>query len=459
MSIYQEVVSHDEIFSQLTTEPIIVNDFDVYSYEQREKLNSLLYTRYEGDALDVTPSCDCSELRGEYNVGMHCKQCNTRCESSTERTIESLLWIKAPEGIHGLMNPTVWTLLSSVLTVNGCNILEWLCNPNYKVVGKVHDRLNRVVQMNLPRGYNAFYENFDFIMNELIDKRIVKDGKYQREDIRQFITENRHKIFSHFIPVPSRVGFITESTAVGTFTDMTMTVAVDAIRAISSIKSSPTPMSARSIEIRVVNAISKLASFYKKFSQKTLGGKYGLYRKHIFGGRAHFTARAVITSISEPHHYQELHTPWGMTVSLLKVHITNKMLKMGMTPIEIERHITGHILKYSPLLDYIMQELIDESPYMGIPVTFGRNPTLARASIQLFYITHVKKDPKINTISISNLALVGCNADNHFSTMKLPIRRNIDAEAYGPPRVGGLSGLLRFCRNREIVSESRWSIS
>lgn len=412
MAVYQELVSHDEVFSNLSAEPIIVNDFDVESFEQKEKLNRLLYTRYKGDSLDITPTCDCGEINGQYNVGVLCQQCGTKCESATERTIESLLWMKAPDGIHRLMNPMAWSILHNALNYGNSNILEWLCNPNYKPVGKPHDKLLRVVQMNLPRGWNAFYEHFDFIMQELFEKRIIKDTKKdQRDDILVFVTQNRDKIFSHFIPVPSRVGFITEETAVGTFTDMTMTIAVDAIRSISSINAANPPMSIRSKEIRVCNAIIKLATFYRKFTQKTLGGKYGLYRKHIFGGRAHFTARAVITSISEPHNYQELHTPWGMTIALMKLHLTNKMLRMGMSPVDIERHITSHVSQYCPLLDRLLQELIDESPYPGLPVTFGRNPTLQRTSIQLLYITKVKKDPKINTISMSTLVLTGPNAD------------------------------------------------
>ena len=187
--------------------------------------------------------------------------------------------------------------------------------------------------------------------------------------------------------------------------------AIDAVRTISSIKSSATPLSMRSVETRVVNAISKLAMFYRNFSQKTLGRKPGLFRKHVFGGRAHFTARAVISSLSDAHHYEELHTPWGMSVALLKLHLTNKMLKMGMTPLEVERHLSEHTLKYSPLLDQLFQELIAESPYRGLPVIFQRNPSLHRGSAQRLYITKVKTDPMITTISFSVLTLKSCNAD------------------------------------------------
>jgi hypothetical protein len=48
---------------------------------------------------------------------------------------------------------------------------------------------------------------------------------------------------------------------------------------------------------------------------------------------------------------------------------------------------------------------------MGIPCLLQRNPSLVRGSAQQFYITHVKPDPSINTISISVLCLAAPNAD------------------------------------------------
>ena len=63
-------------------------------------------------------------------------------------------------------------------------------------------------------------------------------------------------------------------------------------------------------------------------------------------------------------------------------------------------------------MDNIFKELISESKYGGIPVTHGRNPSLARGSIQLLRITQVKTNLEDPTISFSILITPPMNADN-----------------------------------------------
>lgn len=409
--IYMEIVNHDRLFSMLATRPVIVNDINVDSIEEKEKLNRLLYTQYEGDSLDVLPSCDCGTLRGEYNVGVTCENCGTKCESITERSLESILWIKAPTGVRALINPTMWIIISKALTVSGCNMLEWLCNPSYKPPGNPPPILNRLMQLNIPRGLNNFHDNFDEIIEALFVNNIVKGDRQDKLDLWTFIQENRANIFSQYLPIPSRIGFITEQTATGMYADTNMTLAIDATRTISSIEYSVSPLTLRGAESRTVKAITQLAAFYQTFAEDSMSGKPGILRKHVFGGRPHFSGRAVISSLSEPHDYDELHVPWGLALQILKVHLTSKLLKRGFTPIQINQLFSTYAIKYCDLFNELFHELINESPHKGLPCILQRNPSLARGSAQLFFITHVKTDPAINTISMSVLALKDPNAD------------------------------------------------
>ena len=171
-------------------------------------------------------------------------------------------------------------------------------------------------------------------------------------------------------------------------------------------------------EVRAVKAISQLASYYRTFQQEALRGKYGWFRKHVFGSRLHFTFRAVISSLSERHSYDELHLPWSLSVTAFKIHLTSKLIKRGFTPNQINEFLYEHVLKYHPLLDELFQELVSESPCGGIPVVFQRNPSLARTSAQTLRVTRVKTDVDINTISLSVLVLKGPNAD--FDGRALP---------------------------------------
>ncbi|MFO5520891.1 hypothetical protein ACLBP3_30230, partial [Klebsiella pneumoniae] len=72
---------------------------------------------------------------------------------------------------------------------------------------------------------------------------------------------------------------------------------------------------------------------------------------HMFGARLNATARAVITSISDPHDYDELHIPWGVGCQLLKYHLTNKLkAKFNMTTREAFSFVYENVLQYNQII-------------------------------------------------------------------------------------------------------------
>lgn len=417
--VFLELVNHEELYSQASDTVIFANDLEVDTKEAVQKLNNLLYKRYEGDSLNVLPSCDCGSLKGGYNIGVKCNNCNTFVVSSMERPLESMIWIKAPEGVDTLINPAAWVILSNQMTTNGFNFLEWLCNPLYKApTNKIPPKLSRYEQLGIPRGLNSFYQNFDVIMSESFRLRLIKEQGPLLNDVKTWIAENREKIFTRYLPMPSKLGFVVESATTVSYADKTITLAIDALRTIVSVENSVAPLSVFRRQIRVVKSISKLAEYYKTFTNKTLGSKPGIFRRHVFGGRLHFSARAVISSISVPHNYDEVHLPWSLALQLLRLHVISKLRKRInpwtsriFTPVEMDILLRDSALQYNALLDEIFKEIINESPHGGIPCTFGRNPTLARGSIQVLFITKIKTDISDTTISWSLLVLTAANAD------------------------------------------------
>lgn len=417
--VFLELVNHEELYMRMRDSIIFANDLEVDTKEGVEKLNNLLYKRYEGDSLNVLPSCDCGAVTGGYNIGVRCSNCNTECLPSMERPLESMIWLKTPEGVDTLINPAAWTILSNQMTSNGFNFLEWLCNPSYKPpTNKFPPKLQRYEQLNIPRGLNSFYQNFDVIMNEAFRLRLIKEQGPLLNDVKTWVAQNRDKIFTRYLPMPSKLGFVVESATTVSYADKTITLAIDALRTIVSVENSVTPLNLYRRQIRAVKAISKLAEYYKTFVNKTLGSKPGIFRRHVFGGRLHFSARAVISSISVPHSYDEVHLPWSLALQLLRLHVISKLRKRinpmtgrRFSAIEMDILLRDSALQYNALLDEIFQEIIRESPNGGIPCTFGRNPTLARGSIQVLFITKVKTEINDTTISWSLLVLTAANAD------------------------------------------------
>lgn len=381
MSIHLELENLDALFASLSTPPLIANNVDVVKKEEKEKLNRLMMTHYDGDSLDIVPSCDCGKVRGEYNVGIRCKACGTTVTVITERPLESIMWITTIDKVDTLINPMAWNILSEIFTIKYCNFIEYFTNPDYKPPTRIPE-LN-LIPPTWGRGLNYFYRNFDMIMSFMIDGLLVSTSRIAlRPTIIEFLNQNRDLIFCKYIPFPSRLGFITESSPVGTYVDITIREAIDAIRTITSANRTVSPVSQRNREIAVVKAISLLASYYKNFIYETCGKKKGVFRKHIFGNRGHFTGRAVITSIVEEHDYDELHIPWGYAVQLLRTHLASKLLRRGLNPRETTAILYESVNCYNPLIDSLFQELIAEAPHKGIPASFGRNPTLSRGFLK-----------------------------------------------------------------------------
>lgn len=418
------LVNLDQLYHNSSSAPVLGNDFNVKSEDDRKALNDLIYTHYEGDTLATFPTCDCGNLRGVYNEGIVCDICKVPVQAITERPLESLVWLESPKGVGPFISPIVWIILSKALTYNSVNLLEYMVNPTHMIQGNIHKKVRQFLNLNLERGINFFHANFDRIMQLMYDERILKG---QREDIMEMLQMYRDCVFTYHLPLPSKMGMITEKTAVNSYTENAILYAIDALRTITSAVHSPIPLSPRLLQARAMQANAMMAQYHNLFMSESLGTKEGLSRSHIFAGRLHHTFRAVIVSLSDNHEYDEIHIPWSIAIMVLKIHLYNKMIRRGMTHNECNAMINEHLIVYNPFIDELFQELINESPHRGIPVTFGRNPTLNRGSIQLLRITKVKTNPEINSISMSTLVLTAPNADFDGDRLLSPCHGNMAA--------------------------------
>lgn len=423
--IYQELVNFDEMYDGLTFAPIFGNDFDISTQEGTEALNDLIFTKYDGDSLNVIPTCDegCGFLQGGSELHAICPICQTACEVPTDKPLKSILWIRSPADIRALVNPAIWTILSKQLTTSKFNILEWLTDVNYNPDAKEPDLLYKLEAgleaAGIKRGYNNFVDNFDRIMQLIYDVRIIVP--LMRREIEPLLKENRDKIFCQQLPIPSKVSFVIESNQDVNYYDKNICQAVGALRTIVSIEQGMRPAKGARREGLVVQAMSSLAEYYHGFHSDILGQKSGLARQNIFGSRVAFSARAVITSIPHPSDYDVIYTPWALTLQLLKLHLTNKLWSppYNFNPIQIDRILKEAAYRYNPMLHDIIRVLIAESPLGKLPVIFQRNPTLRPGSGQLLYIPDVKTDPADISISMSNNVLAACTADFDGDEMNL----------------------------------------
>jgi hypothetical protein len=436
MGVYNELVDFDALFFKAGTRtPFIVNDVKETTEADKNNLNKLIYTTYATDLLSNLPTCECGEglgIVGEHNIGVFCPNCGTTCKAQAEQALESIVWMRSPKGVLGFINPVVWLMLTKKFTKSGFDIVRYLSDTNYKThvqmpaIAKTIE--STLTTQGIGRGYNNFINNFDAIIGTLFSLKIFKPKKRKGfkqvaeviDPLQMLLIQNRNCIFSKYLPLPNRSLLVIEETNTATYADNIVKDAVNAILTMVNIDSDISNYSVRNKENRTIKAISLLAVFYDGLYKTTLAKKEGIFRKHIYGTRSHWSFRAVISSLTAAHEYDELHIPWSIALSVFRIHLFNKLDQHGFTPNEAKRIINEHCYKYSEFLDSLLSELISESPYKGVPCVLQRNPSLERGSAQAMFITQIKKDPLIPTVSLSILSVNGFNADFDGKVTTLP---------------------------------------
>lgn len=428
MSKHFKLDSLDEIFSKVIN-PIIINDLDSVTEEDKRSVNSIIMTTYEHeDVLSAVPSCSCRYVSKGYNLGRICPKCNTPVVRPAEGSIDLNVWLRVPDGVTAFMSPVVWIQINRVLSPSGFSLLEWLTNPNARSTARKSQntikRMRKFEELEWVRGINYLVANFDRFLDLLLEFRIPKAPA-----LVSVLRGKEDCIFSQYLPMPTKSLLVLERTYVGNYADVSIAGAVDAARTIMSLRTD-SRNDIKYLESKTVSIIKNLSQYYTKTIKDSFCGKKGWLRGQLFSSRSQFCFRGVITSISGPHHYEDLHIPWAQGLELFKYHLISKLLHRNFNSRDAFELVESSGNVYVPILDELFQEIINDVPNnnaysvnlgsnayglrpkgRGIPNLFLRNPALERGSSQLLNILKVKSDVTDKTVSLSPLALFGPNAD------------------------------------------------
>lgn len=401
---------------------VILNDLD--PVKDPLLIEDLILTRQDKTRFSIAPSCSCGRTTTQNTpgkvVGSKCDVCQTVICNPLERPLEPIVWIRAPEGIDGLINPNFLMMLREAYQVGTqkTSIFQWLLDPSDTQFNqKVH--IEYMEANGVQRGISYFMANRDRIMALLDNDDVFSNSGYeQRKQLMKLYHDHKDILFPRMLPIIHKQFIMIEKTHIGSYTDMNVTPALlKAINTFISMKVERrlTPKKRDSI---VARTLFRLADFYAGIVKNDLQSKKGLFRRHIVGSRAPFTARAVITSNHGVHDYDEIHYPWSVAVVLFEIHITNYLIKAGHTAKSAKQKIIQAVKQYDKEIDDIMTDIINSSPFRtqlsgkpGYPVIEQRNPSLKMASKMCFLMTKIKKDPEDVTKSLSILGLAGSNAD------------------------------------------------
>lgn len=270
MGVYLRVPNWDDDFSKLEFQPVILNrrwDED----ERTDVVASLMVTRFEQSFVDIEPTCSCGATTGRHNH--HCPKCNTPVKSIFDHGFVSDVWLQTPTGFSALILPNFLTMLLRTFkkSKDRFNAIEYLLNPAYSVPDKRDDAYQSFLELNIPRGYNYFVDNFDVVFEKMIDSRIFGGNTSGIRTIRRFVEENRSKLFPHFQPLPSKHSIITEKSNSGVVeTNRNMLTVVDAARVFYALENADAHLSQRAKEARVFNAMTSIIGYRDHVDRKIM---------------------------------------------------------------------------------------------------------------------------------------------------------------------------------------------
>lgn len=424
MGIYAKLINLDELFESVSTPTTIVNDLDSQTSDQKKDINETIYTT-NGDVYNNVPTCQCGEKKGKYRIGSICSNCHTPVSESIEEYLQSLVWIRQPNGVEKLINPQIWLMLKRKFTIGAFCTLTYLTDNGVKfdkmvLSNKKVMRLKyQLVEAGLDqRGYNHFIQNFDRYMEFLFNSDVFKPKRKEVDKLYNLIYLHKDKVFTSYIPIPNKSLLIIEDTNYGSFIDKSLTLVLNAVRLMTGIdRPDAISLTEKSRENRVSKALNNISDYCMQTYKELFSPKPGIFRKQIYGTRVDYSFRTVISSLSGKHRYDEIHIPWPVGINVLYNHIVSKLLHRGYSPTEAFSFINKYNLEYNEEMETILKELINEAGPRGIPCLGNRNPSLGRGSIQRHYITKIKTDPQDITTSISLLCCPSYNSDRVLLTM------------------------------------------
>ena len=428
MPIFLKLLNLDELFHSSEEEPIVLNDLPSKTEKDRDYFNNLVKQTFSSDMISIMPQCQCGELKGEYRLGDTCPECYGQVKRTITNKIDPVVWFRRPAMVEKLINPIFWIMLNQRFNKSNFKVMRWLIDRNYTPTitnGRVPPILTDLLNSGIKRGYNAFVQNFDVIMDFLFDhpafavKRgsvgnlvdMFDFGEGSTDPLRELIRQHRDALFSDYLPILNKMLLILDIHATGKYLDISTIDIKDALNTMLSIDQDFYDKSQTVLENRTARIVMMLADYYDEMFQTNVAVKEGLIRQHCDGTRTNFSFRAVITSHEEIHEHDEIWVPWGVGLTTFQPFILNRLMNDklpygGMTHNEGVDFIYRHIFKYHPTLDLILKDMIANFPGGSIKCLNQRNPSLAQGSSQLCRITRFKPNPYDQTVSMSDLIAI-----------------------------------------------------
>ena len=385
MHVLPSILDLDEHFSTITN----VTVFNELLVDKSTDEVIDILCDISSDRSDTVASCECGELNGNYYEGAKCKFCGTICQRSLFEAIRNDTWLEIPGVIKAVLNPQVYLIISKWFgTINKVNILQ------------------SMLDMSLPRepifgtpffsgmGFNWFYDNFDTVIGYFVANHPTRAKRANVKMMVEFIRVTGKALWCTKLPILSKVlQPITRASDSIRYADSDSKALMKAIFTLRSVLLSDRMMKFQPdhIERNFFKIYIEFISYVTNIQTTKLPPKPGVFRKHVFGARFHCSGRSVIVPIIAPHNSDEIYLPWKLGLMMYKYHIISILVnRNNLTVFAAYDKVMSAMNIYDHEIDVIMQGLIKDCPYPGLPILVNRNPSLKIAAVQLLFVTKIK---------------------------------------------------------------------
>lgn len=327
--------------------------------------------------LSFAASCTCGKLIGNFFMGTICPDCKTEVKKNFTNKLNYQSWIQIPEPLPPILHPGVFQLLLKWLgrTQQGY-VLKLLMNPENKLPDKFKGTLGC--------GMSYFYKNFPDIINWLATnyRPIAPNKKSTKQslstaEVLNVLEKYKDRLFIRYIPVLSSTFHLVEESGTLSYVDDAsgpiLKAKLELTNAIYILNHCPNNQ--QMMDRHMYEFYTSYLEYVDKIAYTKLMKKKGFIRKRNMGSRVHNSFRTVVVPIVGEHMGDEIHIPWKVAVTNLKMEILNVLQERMHMPMEaILTKYSKAIVNYDPEIDAVMETLLKECPYKGFPVFFGRNP-------------------------------------------------------------------------------------
>lgn len=449
------LINYDDLYNEAVN-PRFLNDLLVS--DTGKSVLDLIFQRSEGD-LEYEPHCSCNTFRGVQYEGHVCPFCGSTIISDFTSNFVPNNWIRISDNLPPIIHPRFYLILTSfasrmITTKRGSKItgkkqkipiIDFILNPDLELPDDLKPGIHG-------QGFDYFCENMEEIMNYLFVEHPRFSRLEKADMIMRIYNEYKDRLIIRKLPIlhqsfhPMHIRGRTKT--MDKTADLILPAVLDMANAEFTVRRNVSRKNYANREVWKI--FTKYIDYIKKVMESKLGDKQALIRRHNIAARIFWTGRGVISPINGPHDGDEIHLPWNIAMYGLQLEIINFLCnRYDYTPTDAFEHFFKHVNKFDPTIYKIMETLIKECPYKGLPIGINRNPTLLRTSIRLGFSPKVKKDPNDKTINLSQRICSGFNADNDGDEMNI----------YFIKEMGTVKFAMRMHPREGILSETSLGVS